>query len=31
MIPQPMPRSFMRDLRSLIHGYAIGASFETRR
>lgn len=31
MIPQPMPASFMRQLRSLIHGYAIGASFETVR
>lgn len=31
MIPQPMPQSFIRELRSIIHGYAIGASFETRR
>lgn len=31
MIPQPMPQSFMNQLRSIIHGYAIGASFETVR
>lgn len=31
MIPEPMPEKFMRQLRSIIHGYAVGVEFDLGR